>query len=56
MNACNPCDGKNPSGGANPCNPCGGGGSPYGGLISLVNHLIYGLTLAFVYGKRKHAS
>ena len=37
---CNPC---------NPCNPCGGGGSPYAGLISLINHIIYGLMLAFLY-------
>jgi hypothetical protein len=48
--AANPCHSKSATG--NPCNPCGGGGSsPYGGLISVVNHLIYALTLALVYGK-----
>jgi hypothetical protein len=50
--AMNPCHPK--SGAANPCNPCGdGGGSPYSGLMSVINHLIYGLTLAFVYGKSR---
>ncbi len=51
--AMNPC---HPSKGAagNPCNPCGGGGgSPYSGLMSVINHVIYGLTLAFVYGKTR---
>lgn len=34
---------------ANPCNPCNGGsGNTYGGLISLVNHVILGLVLAFM--------
>ena len=60
-NACNPCGTKkapssgNPCGVAaagNPCNPCGGGGgSPYSGLISLINHVIFGLALAFAYGR-----
>jgi hypothetical protein len=47
--AMNPCHQKAAAG--NPCNPCGGGSSPYSGLMSVVNHLIYALTLAFVYGK-----
>jgi len=47
--AMNPCHPKEAAG--NPCNPCSGGSSPYGGLVSVVNHLIYALTLAFVYGK-----
>jgi hypothetical protein len=55
LNACHP---RSPAA-ANPChaksdagNPCGGGGgSPYSGVMSVINHLIYGLTLAFVYGK-----
>lgn len=52
-NPCNPC---NPTGGAtagaaNPCNPCGGGGNPVtSGLISLLNHLVYGITQALLYG------
>ena len=61
-NACNPCGTKKeaPSSGnpcsvaaaGNPCNPCGGGGgSPYSGLISLINHVIFGLALAFAYGR-----
>lgn len=50
--AANPCHSK--SGAGNPCNPCGGGGgSPYSGLMSVINHVIYGLTLAFVYGKTR---
>jgi hypothetical protein len=50
--ASNPCHTK--SGAGNPCNPCGGGGGgSYSGLLSVVNHLIYGLTLAFVYGKSR---
>lgn len=54
----NPC---NPSGSAqnachaaagNPCNPCGGsGGGPWSGVLSVINHLVYALTLAFVYGR-----
>lgn len=43
--AANPCGGA-----ANPCNPCGGGGGAYAGLISLANHLVYGLVLALAYG------
>jgi hypothetical protein len=45
----NPC---NVAGEGNPCNPCGGGGAnPYGGLVSLINHVIFGLALALVYGR-----
>lgn len=47
--AVNPCAGA-AGGAANPCNPCGGGGGAYAGLISLVNHLIYGIVLALIYG------
>ncbi|MCA1579647.1 MAG: hypothetical protein LC794_20050 [Acidobacteria bacterium] len=65
-NPCNPCGAKNANSGSsapnacnpcgvaagNPCNPCGGGGgSPYSGLISLINHVIFGLALAFAYGR-----
>jgi hypothetical protein len=63
-NPCNPCAGKSPSAPqnnpcnpcaakrANPCNPCGGGGAnPYSGLVSLINHVIFGLALALVYGR-----
>ncbi len=48
--AANPC---HPSAGTagNPCNPCGGSSSPWSGVISVINHLVYALTLAFVYGK-----
>jgi len=58
--AANPCQGKatagasNPCHGAgagNPCNPCGGSSGPWGGVLSVINHLVYALTLAFVYGK-----
>jgi hypothetical protein len=50
--AMNPCHPK--TGAGNPCNPCGGGASsPYSGLMSVINHVIYGLTLAFVYGKTR---
>ena len=50
--AANPCHPK--SGAGNPCNPCGGSSSgPYSGLMSVINHVIYGLTLAFVYGKAR---
>src|SRR6266852_908977 len=50
--AMNPCHPKEAA--MNPCNPCGGGaGSPYSGLMSVVNHVVYGLTLAFVYGKSR---
>lgn len=40
---------------ANPCNPCGGGGggNPYAGLVSLINHLIFAFVLAAVYGRRQ---
>jgi|GEM_PF-2331890 len=54
----NPCHGSNPCGMKNPChmaNPCGGnpcnpggGGNAYGGLISLLNHIAFGLTLSLV--------
>jgi hypothetical protein len=55
-NPCNPCGDAaanpcNPCAAANPCNPCGGGGSPWSGVISLLNHLFYGLALALVYGR-----
>ena len=55
MNPCHP-QGSNPchtksSGGGNPCNPCGGGGGAWSGVLSVVNHLVYALALAFVYGK-----
>jgi hypothetical protein len=63
-NPCNPCTPKNTSkasaganpcnvaGAGNPCNPCGGGGAnPYSGLVSLINHVIFGLVLALVYGR-----
>lgn len=44
----NPCDPR--GGAANPCNPCGGGGSTVASaLISLVNHLVYGIALALLY-------
>jgi hypothetical protein len=51
--AANPCGGgKGPcSGTANPCNPCGGGG-PYSGAISALNHLIYAFVLTLVYRAR----
>ncbi|HEV8628806.1 MAG TPA: hypothetical protein VGV61_00715 [Thermoanaerobaculia bacterium] len=54
---CNPCHradatkAANACGG-NPCNPCGGGGR-FAGLSSLVNHLVYALTLAVVYGRAR---
>ncbi|HEY3053614.1 MAG TPA: hypothetical protein VGK04_09535, partial [Thermoanaerobaculia bacterium] len=60
MNPCHPSGSpqaaRNPchsgGGAGNPCNPCGGGGGgPWSGVISVVNHLVYALTLAFVYGK-----
>ncbi len=51
--ATNPCHPKEAQKGG-PCNPCGGGaGSPYSGLMSVINHVVYGLTLAFVYGKTR---
>ncbi len=49
MNPCNPCSPKASSNPCNPCNPAGGAASPYGGVVSLINHLIYGLVLAFLY-------
>jgi hypothetical protein len=51
--AANPCGGgKGPcSGTGNPCNPCGGGG-PYSGAISALNHLIYAFVLTLVYRAR----
>lgn len=60
-NPCNPCGPQAkasqpcnpPGGGSTAGNACGGspdgGGSPYGPLVSLVNHLIYAFVLAFVY-------
>ncbi len=48
-NPCNPCAAK----AANPCNPCGGSGQgPWAGMISIFNHLVYGLVLALIYGRR----
>jgi hypothetical protein len=39
---------------ANPCNPCAGSGSnPYAGLVSLINHLIFAVVLAFTYRRGK---
>ena len=49
--AASPCSPCGPAA-ATPCNPCGGGGSPYGGLISVINHMIYGLVLTFLYRPR----
>src|SRR5437867_805184 len=48
--AMNPCHPQQHA--ANPCNPCnpgGGGSSPKSNAMSLINHLIYALTLAFIY-------
>lgn len=54
-NPCNPCA-KNACSTAsakNPCNPCGGGGqSPTSSAVSAINHLLFALTLAFVYRAR----
>jgi len=47
-NACHMAGGSNPCGGA--ANPCGGSQGPYSGAISMLNHLVYALTLAFAYG------
>jgi hypothetical protein len=52
----NPCHPKEKA--MNPChpsagNPCSSSSSPYSGLMSVINHVIYGLTLAFVYGKTR---
>ncbi|MDE2310009.1 MAG: hypothetical protein KGL01_04180, partial [Betaproteobacteria bacterium] len=55
----NPCapEMKNPCAAGNPCNPRGGsGGNSYGGLISLINHIILGLVLAFTVRLRKDES
>lgn len=57
--ASNPCAAKagasNPcAAAANPCNPCGSGGGGGGVMraaVSLVNHLVYSLALAFLYGR-----
>lgn len=48
-NACHSAGGSNPCGGA--ANPCGGSQGPYSGAISVLNHLVYALTLAFAYGR-----
>ncbi len=48
-NPCNPCS----MAAANPCNPCGGGGSAAAGLQSLINHVIFGLSLAYLYKGRE---
>lgn len=51
-NACHTASAANPCGGAsNPCNPCGGSQGPASGLLSVLNHLVYALVLAFVYGR-----
>jgi len=66
-NPCNPCASKsmsprapvmkNPCAAGNPCNPRGGsGGNPYSGLISLINHIILGLVLAFTIRLKKDES
>ena len=47
----NPCHMKSGGSAGNPCNPCGGGGGPWSGVMSVANHLVYALTLAFAYGK-----
>lgn len=49
-NACHAAGASNPCGG-DAGNPCGGPEGPYSGLMSTLNHLIYALTLAFVYGR-----
>lgn len=66
-NPCNPCAakaasnpcaakaGSNPcsASAGNPCNPCGGsGGDTYSAMISLINHLVFALALAFIYRPR----
>ncbi len=56
MNPCNPCAPKASSNPCNPCSPSGGAGSPYGGAVSLINHLTYGLVLAFLYKGRTVSS
>jgi hypothetical protein len=57
--AMNPCHPKEGRAAMNPChpqqaaaNPCGGGGGATSSLLSVINHLIYALTLAFVYKAR----
>lgn len=56
MNPCAP-EMKNSCAAGNPCNPRGGsGGNPYGGLISLINHIILGLVLAFTIRLKKDES
>lgn len=52
-NACHSAAASNPCGGANPCNPCGGSQGAGSGLVSAMNHLVYALVLAFVYGRGK---
>ncbi|HVR45005.1 MAG TPA: hypothetical protein VMS56_16360 [Thermoanaerobaculia bacterium] len=41
----------------NPCNPCGGGSGqgPWSNMISLINHLVYALALALIYGRAGRA-
>jgi hypothetical protein len=47
-NACSP----NASGAGNPCSPCGGPDQgPWNGMISLINHLVFGLGVALIYGR-----
>ncbi len=56
----NPCAMKNshhpgnPCATANPCNPCSGGsGGGHGGLLSLLNHVVFGLVLSLMIGGRR---
>ena len=53
VNPCNHCAAvktAKPSIPVNPCNPCSpkSGGNPYAGLVSLMNHIIFGLAFAFL--------
>lgn len=51
-NACHVANASNPCGGAsNPCNPCGASRGAASGLLSALNHLVYALVLAYVYGR-----
>jgi len=48
-NPCNPCAAKSAG---NPCNPCsaaGGAQNKFGAVMSAINHLLFGVTLGFVY-------
>lgn len=51
-NACHAAAAANPCGGSsNPCNPCGGSEGAASGLLSALHHIVYGLVLAFAYGR-----